>query len=38
MAYAEEYFQPRGGPPLMRTLPEQDLSRELPLAGLAPKP
>jgi hypothetical protein len=33
MAYVEQYFQPRGGPALMRTLPEQDLARELPLGG-----
>jgi hypothetical protein len=33
MAYVEQYFQPRGGPAMMRTLPEQDLARELPLGG-----
>jgi predicted secreted hydrolase len=37
MAYVEQYFQPRGGPKLMRTLPEQDLAREMPIAGIAPK-
>jgi predicted secreted hydrolase len=37
MAYVEQYFQPRGGPTLMRTLPEQDLAREMPIAGIAPK-
>ena len=36
MAYVEQYFQPRGGPKLMRTLPEQDLAREIPLAGTTP--
>jgi hypothetical protein len=37
MAYAEQYFQPKGGPAKMRTLPEQDLAREQPFAGRAPK-
>jgi hypothetical protein len=37
MAYVEQYFQPRGGPKLMRTLPEQDLAREMPMAGVTPK-
>jgi hypothetical protein len=34
MAYVEQYFQPRGGPTKMRTLPEQDLARELPMGGV----
>jgi predicted secreted hydrolase len=33
MAYVEQYFQGRGGPAAMRTLPEQDLARELPMGG-----
>ena len=37
MAYVEQYFQPAGGPAIMRTLPEQDLAREIPFAGRAPK-
>jgi predicted secreted hydrolase len=37
MAYVEQYFQPKGGPARMRTLPEQDLARELPFSGRAPK-
>jgi len=37
MAYVEQYFQPAGGPTIMRTLPEQDLAREMPFAGRAPK-
>jgi hypothetical protein len=37
MAYVEQYFQPRGGPARMRTLPEQDLARELPIAGMTPR-
>jgi hypothetical protein len=37
MAYVEQYFQPRGGPTLMRTMAEQDLAREMPIAGVAPK-
>jgi len=36
LAYVEQYFQPRGGPSRMRTLPEQDLARELPKAGIVP--
>jgi len=38
MAYVEQYFQPRGGPARMRTLPEQNLARELPLAGTSVRP
>jgi hypothetical protein len=37
MAYVEQYFQPKGGPAKMRTLPEQDLAREMPFAGKATK-
>jgi hypothetical protein len=37
MAYVEQYFQPAGGPAKMRTMPEQDLARELPFAGRAIK-
>ena len=37
IVYAEQYFQPKGGPSKMRTLPEQDLAREMPFAGRAPK-
>ena len=37
MAYVEQYFQPRGGPTRMRTMPEQDLARELPIAGMTPR-
>lgn len=33
MAYVEQYFQGRGGPAMMRILPEQDLARELPMGG-----
>lgn len=36
-AYVEQYFQPSGGPAGMRTLPEQDLARELPIAGGTPR-
>ncbi|MCY3006759.1 MAG: hypothetical protein NTV29_12405 [Planctomycetota bacterium] len=36
-AYVEQYFQPRGGPKIMRTGPEQDLARELPKAGITPR-
>jgi hypothetical protein len=36
MAYVEQFFQPRGGPTKMRTLHEQDLARELPIAGMTP--
>lgn len=35
-AYVEQYFQPSGGPAGMRTLPEQDLAREVPKAGMTP--
>ena len=37
MAFVEQYFQPRGGPTIMRTGPEQDLARELPRAGITPR-
>jgi hypothetical protein len=37
MAYVEQYFQPSGGPARMRTLPEQDLARELPISGMTPR-
>jgi hypothetical protein len=37
MAYVEQYFQPAGGPTIMRTMAEQDLAREIPFAGRAPK-
>jgi hypothetical protein len=38
MAYVEQYFQPRGGLARMRTFPEQDLARELPIAGMTQQP
>jgi len=36
MANVEQSFQPCGGPTKMRTLPEQGLARELPIAGMTP--
>ncbi len=35
-AYCEQYFQPAGGKPATRMVPEQDLERERPYAGITP--
>lgn len=36
LAYCEQYFQPAGGPPVMRIREEYPLGREEPFAGLTP--